>query len=67
MKRSGFSIKTEKESRTNTKDIKLRGDAVLHGKWIHRTTWDKFVCSACSFEQDERSNFCPHCGAKMKE
>lgn len=40
---------------------------VRHEKWIHRTTWDKFVCSACSFEQDERSNFCQNCGAKMED
>ena len=34
MKRSGFSIKTERESGTNEKDIKLRGDPVV--KYEHQ-------------------------------
>ena len=36
-------------------------------RWLHRRSWDKFVCSACSFEQDDPTKYCPHCGAKMEE
>lgn len=36
-------------------------------RWLHRRSWDKFVCSACSFEQDEQTKYCLHCGAKMEE
>ena len=38
---------------------------VVHGRWVKRKTWDKSVCSNCSFENAEMTKFCPECGAKM--
>lgn len=38
---------------------------VVHGRWVNRKTWDKAVCSNCSFENAEMTKFCPNCGAKM--
>jgi nicotinic acid phosphoribosyltransferase len=29
------------------------------GYWKHRKTWGEYVCSECSFEEKEPSNFCP--------
>ena len=49
--------------------------SVVHGRWETKayTTEDDWgvinhreeVCSECGKWQIERSNFCPHCGAKM--
>lgn len=39
---------------------------VVHGKWKHRKNWDRYVCSVCSHEHSDMSNFCEHCGADMR-
>ena len=47
---------------------------VVHGKWIsenyHGYEWI-FVCSNCGYIDgypfNDRSNYCPNCGAKMDE
>lgn len=33
--------------------------------WIHRISWDKYVCSGCSFEYDKPSIVCPNCKRRM--
>ena len=38
---------------------------VVHGRWMFRKNWDFFVCSECSHESSNYSNYCPNCGAKM--
>lgn len=38
---------------------------VVHGRWRFRKNWDYFVCSKCSYESSNYSNYCPNCGAKM--
>ncbi len=44
---------------------------VVRGKWIQCKNWTKCVCSACSWEitfvTGNSYNFCPNCGADMKE
>ena len=57
----------------------IDAEPVRHGQWETKeyTTEDSFddwivihheeVCSECGKGQGERSNFCPHCGAKMTE
>lgn len=42
---------------------------VKHGRWIYK---DNFIgkylmCSECSHVTGRKSNYCPHCGAKMDE
>lgn len=36
---------------------------VVHGKWISNSSLNK--CSECRTLWDTKTNFCPHCGAKM--
>lgn len=38
----------------------------VRGEWVHRKTWDRYVCNKCSFEQPLSTNFCPNCGADMR-
>lgn len=50
---------------------------VKHGRWIDIYEWAKmhdsipsgmclyYWCSECQEEQEKKSNFCPHCGARM--
>lgn len=38
---------------------------VRYGWWITRHKWDYFVCSCCSHETNNATNYCPKCGAKM--
>lgn len=50
---------------------------VRHGRWIDIYEWAKmhdsipsgmclyYWCSECQEEQEKKSNFCPHCGARM--
>lgn len=38
----------------------------VRGEWKHRKSWDKYVCSVCSYEHDAVSNFCEQCGADMR-
>ena len=40
---------------------------VKQGKWIARHKWDWFACSVCSYESNKAANFCPNCGADMRE
>ena len=52
---------------------------VKHGRWIDIYEWAKmhdsipsgmclyYWCSECQEEQEKKSNFCPHCGARMLE
>ena len=55
----------------NSDHIKVKGGEYVrdyqHGKWI----WDEqilgLVCSECKELGVERSNFCPYCGADMRE
>ena len=37
---------------------------VVHGRWRFRKNWGFFVCSECSYESSNYSNYCPNCGAK---
>ena len=56
--------------RTPTADVA----PVVHGKWIsknhHGYEW-VFICSNCGYIDgypfNDRSNYCPNCGAKMDE
>lgn len=40
---------------------------VVHAKWIEYKTPNIICCSACDFGtgKDEKTNYCPNCGAKM--
>ena len=46
---------------------------VVHGRWIETTSADKeygilttkYECSECACLTDNKSNYCPNCGAKM--
>lgn len=38
---------------------------VVYAKWLDHHGFDK--CSACGFLGEGISNFCPNCGAEMKE
>jgi NADPH-dependent 2,4-dienoyl-CoA reductase/sulfur reductase-like enzyme len=44
---------------------------VARGKWIQKKNWTRGVCSACSWEitfvTGNSYNFCPNCGADMRE
>lgn len=59
-------------------DIELADvQPVKHGRWIDIYEWAKmhdsipsgmclyYWCSECQEEQEKKSNFCPHCGARM--
>ena len=54
-------------------DVLPRAEAVevIHGRWIYEPvefTYKKDIkCSVCSRYVDEPENYCPNCGAKMKE
>lgn len=44
------------------------------GEWIRKTdglphlvTIEWFICSECGEQKSEATNFCPNCGASMKE
>lgn len=37
------------------------------GHWIKRKSWDKYVCSECSFEHEISSKYCENCGADMRK
>ena len=37
------------------------------GKWIYNETKHRYKCSLCTMENYENSNFCPNCGADMRE
>ena len=44
-------------------------DAVKHGHWEgeQRGRWIYAKCGLCGTVHDVRTNYCPHCGAKMDE
>ena len=41
------------------------------GEWIEKCTYDGmrnyYYCTLCGVRNDWKSNFCPHCGARMEE
>lgn len=39
-------------------------EVVRHGRWTF--PWTSPECSACRKTQKWTSNYCPHCGAKMR-
>lgn len=42
---------------------------VVHGRWMpfhSEAAGDIQYCSACEIGFDARTDYCPHCGAKMK-
>ena len=43
---------------------KGRKDAVKHGRWKGAGMGD-YYCSLCQRLVNPRTNYCPHCGAKM--
>ena len=49
------------------KAIKVSADRP-HGKWIGQNDELKisdYRCSICGYYQDDKTNFCPNCGARM--
>lgn len=43
-------------------------DPVRHGRWEVRLDARRFCeCSICGFRPEYKYNYCPICGAKMKE
>lgn len=43
-------------------------DPVVHGKWMpfhSEAAGDIQYCSACEIGFDAKTDYCPHCGAKM--
>ena len=45
---------------------------VLHGKWNHDgSDWkNRFICDQCGYKwffEAEEANYCPNCGADMRE
>lgn len=45
---------------------------VVHGKWYHDgSDWkNRFICDQCGYKwffEAEEANYCPNCGADMKE
>lgn len=39
---------------------------VRHAKWVSSKQYNgNPECSACFYVTDEKTNYCPHCGAKM--
>lgn len=40
---------------------------VVHGRWTYTEgEYEVYmICSECGWESDFRTNYCPHCGAKM--
>ena len=62
--------------RNNLEDMVIESQPVKHGRWIYKGTvnsWDEMACSCCdgAFSTQNREQildweFCPHCGAKMR-
>ena len=41
---------------------------VRHAKWVSSKQYNgNPECSACFYVTDEKTNYCPNCGAKMRE
>ena len=48
----------------------IDAEPVLHGKWIEKSTGGEHFdcCSKCGYvEWDAPTNYCPNCGADMRE
>lgn len=44
-------------------------DARPQGEWLPKTSFDGYFywrCDRCRVDVDETTDYCPHCGAKMK-
>ena len=48
---------------------KYMQDGSVRGEWLHISDGycDFFKCSQCGKSTDSRSNFCPNCGADMRQ
>lgn len=50
--------------------IQLGYEPVRHGHWVDGFDTDgvliDYDCSVCNMANDEKSDYCPNCGAKMK-
>lgn len=45
-------------------------DCGIHGDWAweqdgHGNSWHIWKCSKCEYKTENRSNYCPNCGAEM--
>jgi hypothetical protein len=38
---------------------------VVHGRWMRH--WNNYICDACNNYAWLKYNYCPHCGADMRE
>ena len=61
-----FALKTARSIPTADVVERKRGE----WEWYDRTLSQWYIergyrCSACGFEQEDETNFCPNCGAKM--
>ena len=69
---SGFSRESIKDTINAIPSVDVA--PVVHGQWISKNTsgydWT-FVCSNCGYIDgypfNDRHNFCPNCGAKMRQ
>lgn len=44
----------------------IESQPVVHGKWKDAVSiWGFNVCSECCAVYEHKTNYCPHCGAKM--
>ena len=48
-------------------DVQPTIDAVevVHSKWLRH--WNNYICDSCRSYQWLKSNYCPNCGADMRE
>lgn len=53
-----------------------KGTPLPHGKWLdkkmtikgsHGLAYGRYGCSVCKKKQPSKTNFCPNCGADMRE
>lgn len=43
-----------------------KGEWVYHRNELSCVRWSKWECTACHKRQENKSNFCPNCGADMR-
>lgn len=54
------------ELRRQVESIKV--EPVRRGQWLEGTrTVRVYACSVCGWEMDDKTDYCPHCGANMYE